>query len=128
MKPYVPVRNLERHTGTCPTYLAWRVLDEARDWLRTPIPERCADKLTRRAEAVFKKHDFWRRKYRGANGREYLLMSMRHWLAGTLAKDNPALYQQLPDEFKIGRPISARVNEAREIRGSFAHGCELLLI
>src|SRR5436190_6143893 len=102
MKRYVPVRNFERQTSHCPTYLAWRVLDEARDFLRAPIPECCANKLARRAEAVFKKHDFWRRKYRSANGRDYLLMSMRHWLAGTLAKENPALYRQLPDEFKIG--------------------------
>jgi hypothetical protein len=27
------------------------VLDEARDYLRAPIPERCANKLARRAEA-----------------------------------------------------------------------------
>src|SRR4051794_819895 len=87
MKRYVPVRNFERHTSHCPTYLAWQVLDEARDYLRAPIPERCADKLARRAEAVFAKHEFWQRKYRGAKGREWLLVSMRHWLASVLVRE-----------------------------------------
>lgn len=85
MKRYVPVRNFERQTGSCPTYLAWRVLDEARDFLRETVPEHCAPRLARRAEAVFKKHEFWQRKYRGAKGREWLRASMRHWLAALMA-------------------------------------------
>ncbi len=108
MKRHIQVRNFERHTGTCPTYIAWQVLDEARDYLRAPIPERHAGELARRAEAVFKKHEFWRRKYRGAKGREWLLASMRHWLAATLAKEKPALFRQLPDEFKVGHPLPPR--------------------
>jgi hypothetical protein len=29
----------------CPLYLAWLILDEARDYFRTPIPEAFAEKL-----------------------------------------------------------------------------------
>lgn len=108
MKRHVPVRNFERQTSYCPTYIAWQVLDEARDFLRASIPERYAAKLARRAEAVFKKHEFWRRKYRGANGREWLLASMRHWLAAVLANENRSQFLALPDSYKIGHPIPAR--------------------
>jgi hypothetical protein len=128
MKRYVPIRNFEQHTGTCPTYIAWQVLDEARDYLRAPIPERCADKLARRAEAVFTKHEFWQRKYRGRHGRDHLLVSMRHWLAAELAKEKPALFRKLPDDFSVGRPLPERARDATdETPSPFAHGCELLL-
>ena|SRR6266545_3447559 len=122
MKRHVPVRNFERQTSHCPTYIAWQVLDEARDYLRVPIPERCADKLARRAEAVFRRHDFWQRKYRGLHGREYLLASMRHWLAATLAKEKPEQFGHLPDSYKIGHP-----RPQRHAVASFVHGWELLL-
>ena len=57
-KIYEPVREFERATSYCPLYLAWRILDEARDYFRTPIPEAFADKLAHRAEAVFARHPF----------------------------------------------------------------------
>ena len=37
-KIYAPVTEFERQTSYCPLYLAWRILDEARDYFRTPIP------------------------------------------------------------------------------------------
>jgi hypothetical protein len=61
-KIYEPVREFERATSYCPLYLAWRIVDEARDYFRTPIPEAFADKLARRAEAVFAHQPFWTRK------------------------------------------------------------------
>ena len=89
-KKYAPVGLFEQKTSYCPLYLAWRILDEARDYFRTPIPEAFADKLAHRAEAVFAHQPFWQRKYQSARGREYILMSMRHWLAGVLARERPA--------------------------------------
>ncbi len=70
-----------------------------------PIPEAFADKLARRAEGVFAHQPFWQRKYQSARGREYILMSMRHWLAGVLARERPALSRALPESFKIGKPL-----------------------
>jgi hypothetical protein len=32
-------------------------------------------------------------------------MTMRHWLAGVLAKERPALFRALPDSFKLGHPL-----------------------
>jgi hypothetical protein len=135
MKNYVPVGNFEEQTSHCPTYIAWLVLAEVRDYFREPIPEVYADELARRAELVFAKHPFWQRKYKGARGRGYLLSSMRHWLAGVLAKERPSLFEQLPENFKIGgalplKPLSPqkKIRPNRKVP-SFAHrfhGCELL--
>jgi hypothetical protein len=50
------VSQFEQKTSYCPLYLAWRILDEARDYFRTPIAEAFADKLAHRAEAVFARH------------------------------------------------------------------------
>ena len=93
-------------------------MDEARDYFRTPIPEAFADKLARRAEAVFAHQPFWARKASPRAGarqqfeyrrqREFILMSMRHWLAGVLARERPALFRALPESFKIGHPLPPR--------------------
>jgi hypothetical protein len=34
-------------------------------------------------------------------------MSMRHWLAGVLARERPALFRALPESFKIGLELSS---------------------
>jgi hypothetical protein len=65
-KIYAPVTPFERQTSHCPLYVAWLVLDEARDYFRTnwvpspgsatlshPLGEGLADKLAQRAKAVF---------------------------------------------------------------------------
>jgi hypothetical protein len=151
-KIYEPVREFERQTSYCPLYLAWRILDEARDYFRTPIPEAFADKLARRAEAVFVRHPFMQRRFKSASGRAAILMFMRHWLAGVLARERPALFRQLPESFKVGHPLPWRTesksqnSESRNMQVShgsrglgrrppssphhpsncFVHGCELL--
>ena len=57
-KKYVPVGRFEQKTSYCPLYLAWRILDEARDYFRTPIPVAFADKLAHRAEVMFARYPF----------------------------------------------------------------------
>lgn len=105
MKHYLPVGRFERQTGLCPRYVAWAVLDEVSGFLRERMPEDYAAQLARRAEAVTAKHPSWKRRYECARGREYLLMSMRHWLAGVLAKGRPALFRQLPETLHVGFPL-----------------------
>jgi len=34
---------------------------------------------------------------------------MRHWLAGVLAKERPALFRDLPESFKIGQPLPQKM-------------------
>ncbi len=113
-----------------------KIYEPVRDF-RTPIPEAFADKLARRAEAVFAKHALsstkWRRGmgrggassiaplsgslpvgrgervkafwWRRFQNRDTILKFMRHWLAGVLARERPALFRDLPESFKIGRPL-----------------------
>ena len=40
--------------------------------------------------------------------REFILMYMRHWLAGVLARERLALFRALPESFKIGLCIAKR--------------------
>ena len=108
MKSYEPVGQLEKHTSHCPLYLAWQVVDEVRDYFRKPIPDTYATTLARRAEAVFAKHPFWRRQYQSSRGRGNLLMSMRHWLASQLNREQPALFRALPESYKVGQPLPPR--------------------
>jgi hypothetical protein len=144
-KKYVPVGNFERQTSHCPTYIAWIILDEARDYFRTEISEDYADKFARRVEVVFANNPCWQRRYSGGRGRDYLLMTMRHWLAGVLAMKQPALFRDLPDSFKWGRrlpawslayerpkqvaapKVAAKKTRAARRAGGFVHGGDLLL-
>ncbi len=149
-KIYEPVREFERQTSYCPLYLAWRIVDEARDYFRTNlIPSsgsatfshrmgegQLTAKLARRAEAVFAHQPFWQCKYRSARGREFILMSMRHWLAAVLARERPALFRALPESFKIGLELPERAPHPGPLpraervrhRPRFVHGCELLTV
>jgi hypothetical protein len=110
--------------------------------------EGLADKLARRAEAVFAHHPSWQWRFKSARGREFILTSMRHWLAGVLARERPALFRDLPESFKVGHPLPAYRGRARSpLRAAnversalrpkrrarsdapylrFVHGCELL--
>jgi hypothetical protein len=152
-----------------------RLHHEARDYFRTPIPEAFADKLAHRAEAVFARHPFWARKaapcvgsrkasnfveasmdrslrdgsrqFQRQRQREFILMFMRHWLAGSLssvaaycegwmlAKERPVLFRDLPESFKVGHPLPLQpLSQPKTIRRTsslsrparrFVHGCEL---
>ncbi len=153
-KNYAPVTEFERQTSFCPLSLAWRIVDEARVYFRTnlipssgsatfshPMGEgQLADKLARRAEAVFAHHPFWQRRFQSVRGGDTILTAMRHWLAGVLAKENPVTFRQLPKSFKIGHPLPQKMvgssrRDDRERRTPrrcvptkprFVHGCELL--
>lgn len=136
-KTYSSVTEFEHKTTYCALYLAWHVVDEARDYFRTPISEAFADELARRAEIVFAKQPYWQRRFKSVRGRAAILTAMRHWLAGILARENPVLFRQLPETFKIGQPLPPypdatrrRVVRRPECAATTArhlvHGCELL--
>src|ERR1035438_6458747 len=137
-KNYAPVTPFERQTSHCPLYIAWLVLDEARDYFRTEMPENYAAELAQRAEMVFANQPFWQRKFQSAAVREHLLSGMRHWLAGVLAKEQPALFRALPDSYKVGAPLPPQpLSRPKKIRKRnpparpfkhFVHGCELLAV
>ncbi len=103
-KVYQSVKDFERQTSYCPLHLPWRVLDEARGYFRTPVPETYADKLALRAEAVFAGNPFWQRRFKSRRGRDAILICMRHWVAGMLANERPALFRDLPESFMASQP------------------------
>lgn len=138
-KTYSSVTEFEHHTTYCALYLAWHVVDEARDYFRTAISEAFADKLARRAEIVFAKQPYWQRRFESVRGRAAILTAMRHWLASILARENPVLFRQLPESFKIGHPLPPfpgrprkrfvrRPESAATVATPMAHGCELLAV
>ena len=104
-KIFAPVTDFERQISYCPLYLAWRILDEARDYFRTSILVAFADKLAHRAEVVFAHQPSWQRRFKSQHGRTAILMIMRHWLAGVLARERPALFRDRPESFKVGQPL-----------------------
>jgi hypothetical protein len=137
VRQYVPVGNFEQQTGICPTYIAWIILDEARNYFRADMPEGYADELAGRAETVLACQPFWQRKYQGPGGCEHLRMSMRHWLAGVLAREKPAWFRELPEIYKVGLPLPpealSRPGKIRRRGGHsrrsnpLVHGAELLM-
>jgi hypothetical protein len=88
-----PVTPFERQTGCCPLIMAALMLDQLKNYFWTELPEDMADKVAQKAEIVFAGNARWRKKFQGGRGREYLEMFMRHWLAGVLAKENPAVFR-----------------------------------
>jgi hypothetical protein len=50
---------------------------------------------------------------------------MRHWLAGVLAKERPALFRDLPESFKVGHPLP-RKTESRS-QNSESRNVEVIL-
>ena len=104
---------IERQTQLMPWIIADSVLGEASRWLDTGLPPEWADWLDARAERCFARHGQFHRliSARGAHGnagRENLYKFMRHWLAGRLARERPALYRRLPWAYALGRALPAR--------------------
>lgn len=104
---------IERQTELMPWLIADSVLGEASRWLRTDLPPEWADWLDARAERCFARHRQFHRlvSARGAGGnagRENLCKFMRHWLAGRLSRERPALFRRLPRACALGRALPDR--------------------
>jgi hypothetical protein len=122
-KIYAPVTEFEPETSLWVLYLAWGIVDEAGDYFRmenlVPTPasgtlsqppgEGLADKLARRAETAFAKDPSWKRLTKVLRGRAFILMFTRHWPARILSSDNPVSSRQIPESFKIGRPLPMKM-------------------
>jgi hypothetical protein len=63
---------------------------------------------------------------------------MRHWLAGVLAREQPALFRELPESFMVGEPLPLKpLFRQKRTRKSgpaarpfkpFVHGREVLAV
>jgi len=137
-----PVTEFERKTGSCPLILATLMLDQLKNYFWAELAEDLADELAQKAEIVFAGNPRWRKKFQGRRGHDWLEMFMRHWLAAELFKRKSPLFRELPDDFKIGKPLpdislprqleksSSKKNRKKSVKSlplkHYVHGYELL--
>lgn len=94
-------------TTLLPWLVAEAVCGEAARWLESEVPRSFAPQLAARAVRLYAVNPPFARRLRspGNVGREWLRIFMRHWLAGRLALQHPALFHRLPSSFCVGWPL-----------------------
>lgn len=119
----LPVRvseSFERHprgvridwdTILIPRAVAEGVCEEVQVWVRTALPRRWMWELVGRANTVYAHNRQFRQRIRGPGeqGRDYLWMFMRHWLAAMLKRRRYDLFIMLPTAYAQGRALPKRV-------------------
>lgn len=87
-----------------PSVIADSVCGEAAYFLKSDIPLGYSNRLAERADAVYEANKRFRRMLNGKGDRprDMLYGFMRHWLAGFIRKDHPALFRRLPAGFANG--------------------------
>jgi len=137
-----PITQFERQTGCCPLIMATAILDQSKNYFGEEVPEDLADEVAQKAEIVIAGNKRWRRKFKGRQRREWLVVFMRHWFSAALFKRKSPLFRQLPEDFKIGKPLpeislprQLEKSPAQKIRRNtvkalpprrYVHGYELL--
>ena len=98
---------IEHDTPIVPRSVATAVWEEAGAWLGEELPREWKTRLRERAEALYASNARVRRRLRGPgnNGRDWLWIFMRHWLAALLWHQRPDLHARLPDSFNAGHPL-----------------------
>lgn len=96
---------IETETVLLPGVIAASVAAEAARFLCDDQPLGFAETLRERAEACYRNNENFERQIKGRAGRDTLYCFMRHWLAGELKREAPALYAKLPHAFGNGEPL-----------------------
>ena len=97
----------ERDTLLTPEWIAESVVQEVERFLKADLPDNFAERLAAKAHHLYPRHKHFHKGMNrpGNRGRENLLMFMRHWTAGWLKRERPALYKKLPWSFGQGRAL-----------------------
>ena len=100
---------LERDTLLTPEWVAESVVQEVERFLQAELPEDFAARLAAKTHHLYPRHQHFRRGLNrpGNGGRETLLMFMRHWTAGWLRRERPALHKKLPRDYALGKALPA---------------------
>jgi hypothetical protein len=102
---------LERDTLLTPEWVAETVVQEVERFLNAHPPEDFAERLAAKTYHLYPRHKHFHKGLNrpGKGGLETLLMFMRHWTAGWLKRERPALYKKLPWSYGQGHrlPITA---------------------
>ena len=123
---------LELETPIRAQAVAVGVCDELSGWLGEALPRGWVRQLIAEAGTAYACNERFRRRVRGknANGRDYLWIFMRHWLAAKVLERRPHLHTLLPAAYNTGhelpqKPLTRLIRvSARQPRGS-APGSEL---
>lgn len=102
--------DMTKDTPILPWIVADTVLDEVQACFPLDLPDggrEMANRLSDQAERIYAANARFRKhiRARGNQGREYLRMFMRHWASAEIQECCPQVYRQLPDDFKMGRPL-----------------------
>jgi len=124
--------NLELEPPIRAQAVAAGVYNELSAWLGEALPRGWVRELIAEAGTAYACNERFRRRVRGknANGRDYLWMFMRHWLAAKVFERRSHLHARRPAAYNIGRelpqkPLARPVRvSARQPRSS-APGSEL---
>lgn len=103
--PGVRIQALWEKTALLPSVVADTVLNEVEAFLNQDLPKEWSKRLEEKANTVWEHNRTWRRKMlraSGNSGRDMLYMFMRHWLAGIMQKEQPALYKRMPKSYSMG--------------------------
>jgi DNA-binding ferritin-like protein len=72
-----------------------------------PNTQGLADQLSKQAQQIYAHNEQFRKKLKskGNAGRDYLYAFMRHWLSGLVKDTQPAMFDKIPADFRVGKPI-----------------------
>ena len=98
---------LERDTLLMPEAIADSVVAEASRNLDAELPADFPDRLSAKAYHLYPRHRYFHKVLNrpGDRGRHNLYVYMRHWTAGWLQRERPALYRRLPCSYANGHPL-----------------------
>ena len=98
---------LERDTLLMPEVIADMVVAEAERFLPAELPAGHAGRLAARAQHLYAVNRHFKKTMNGPGnqGRDMLYVYMRHWTAGWLKRERNPLFQRLPAEYAMGRPL-----------------------
>ena len=107
-----------------PDAVATSVVQEAEQFLKAELPENFAERLAAKAHRLYPRHQHFHKMLNrpGNLGRDNLYMYMRHWTAGWLKRERPALHKKLPWSFGQGRALRGMMPKLRAATSGIGKG------
>lgn len=104
--------SIEEDTPIMPGIVAETIIEQVQAHVGEILPDNYAGDLAQRAEKIYSTNDTFKQAIRapGNKGRDTIYAFMRHWLAGILHKDQPAIYAKLWHGFANGSAPPCRNN------------------
>jgi len=106
---------LERDTLLMPEVIAENVVREAERLTRTDLPAGFTERLAARAHQLYARNRRFKKTLNrpGNEGRDMLYVYLRHWTAGWLKRELPALSRQFPEGFALGHAVFRHAGDSK---------------